>query len=479
MSFRVTNGDDLARFSAMPCRAQNAMARISAFPYYSAAKRSVFREDYAVNSIKPLITIAILGGIGYIVYTHLNSKASTPPPGAPTNWDAAPTVQIPGENPIAPRFGGLGGTSSGILPQTAIGGNASAALSGGNSSTSVAPSFTGAPAGAPDLGNGSGNTPAPSYQAAPTYDNTAPAIDPNLANTGDKWGTTDPSAAVQQNAPAVAQYGDATTPPPVAASDPYVSAATNAPGGFSDSPINAASDQEVIKQFQAAWTQGNKLLEEGKLVEGLTELSIWHGHPALSATESQQLTSLLDQVAGSVIYSTQHYLEPAHVVKEGERLEDIGQQYNVPAELVAKINGIDDPTSLRPGEQLKVVRGPFNAVIQLQRRQLTLMLGNLYAGRFVVGLGRDMPAQEGTFAVTDKVTNPVYYGRERTIAADDPGNPLGERWIAIGDKMGIHGVSMMADIGSPLQPGSISLGDRDIGDIFDILSVGSKVMILR
>jgi lipoprotein-anchoring transpeptidase ErfK/SrfK len=103
----------------------------------------------------------------------------------------------------------------------------------------------------------------------------------------------------------------------------------------------------------------------------------------------------------------------------------------------------------------------------------------MYAGRFVVGLGRDMPPQEGTFTVTEKVTNPVYHGRERTIPADDPANPLGERWIALGKDMGIHGISPMADIGSPLQPGSISLGDRDITDVYDILSVGSKVMILR
>jgi lipoprotein-anchoring transpeptidase ErfK/SrfK len=63
--------------------------------------------------------------------------------------------------------------------------------------------------------------------------------------------------------------------------------------------------------------------------------------------------------------------------------------------------------------------------------------------------------------------------------ADDPGNPLGERWISLGTDLGIHGTGPLTDVSSTNQPGSISLGTRDIDDVYDILSEGSKVVIVR
>ncbi len=185
-------------------------------------------------------------------------------------------------------------------------------------------------------------------------------------------------------------------------------------------------------------------------------------------------------MAGTVVYSTQNVLEPPYEVQPGERLEMIGEKYQVPWQLLAKINGIDDPAALQPGERLKVVRGPFHAEIHLERRELVLLTAdNLYAGRFRIGVGSEHPPQEGTFAVSEKVENPVYYGRERAIGAEDPNNPLGERWIGLGKQMSIHGTNNPESIGRTDLPGSISLTEQDVEDVFDILSLGSRVTIRR
>ena len=87
--------------------------------------------------------------------------------------------------------------------------------------------------------------------------------------------------------------------------------------------------------------------------------------------------------------------------------------------------------------------------------------------------------QEGDFAVSDKVVNPVYHGRERAAGAGDPTNPLGQRWIGLGSSMGIHGTDRAENIGRNDLAGSISLSPHDAEDVFDILSVGSRVMIRR
>lgn len=221
-------------------------------------------------------------------------------------------------------------------------------------------------------------------------------------------------------------------------------------------------------------------LESGQMALALRQLSAWHNHPQLTPAEQQQLGQLLDQVAGTVVYSTQHLLEAPYEVQPNERLEDIAQRYNVPWQLLAKINGIEDPSSLRAGERLKIVPGPFHAVVNLQKQELTLQLADgSYAGRFRIGIGAEHPPLEGDFAVADKVVNPVYYGRDRAISAEDANNPLGERWIGLGRNMGIHGTNNPENVGRTGLPGSITLSERDVEDVFDILSLGSKVTIRR
>ena len=49
-------------------------------------------------------------------------------------------------------------------------------------------------------------------------------------------------------------------------------------------------------------------------------------------------------------------------------------QYNVPVQLLQKINGIENPDVLLPGSELKVLRGPFEAEVDLQAQQLTVFL---------------------------------------------------------------------------------------------------------
>jgi LysM repeat protein len=417
-----------------------------------------------VNNLKPLITLIVLGGIGYVVYNQVNRKPLTPPPGAPTNWDTAPMVQMPGEGGDN-KWGGIGG---GMLPPV---GASAAAPSLSPPASSAAPTF--AAQSTPNAPTA--NSAAPSYSATANYDT------PKPNGQEEKWGTTDPAAAVNSSGAPVASYGDdrATAPHGETTTiGPEADARMSAPTS-TDAYASPAGNHDVGKEFQAAWEAAGKLLDQGKLSEALAELSKWYEHPQLSATESQQLTDLLDQLAGTVIYSTQHLLEPAHVVKTGERLEDIGKQYGVPWQLIGKINGIDDPASHQPGEQLKVMRGPFAVQIQIDQKQLTCILNGMYAGRFTIGIGRDMPPRIGSFTVTQKVLNPVYHGRDRTIEADDPGNPLGERWISLGTDLGIHGTGPLTDVSSTNQPGSISLGTRDIDDVYDILSEGSKVVIVR
>ncbi len=156
-------------------------------------------------------------------------------------------------------------------------------------------------------------------------------------------------------------------------------------------------------------------------------------------------------------------------------------------QLLAKINGIADPNNLPTATQLKVVRGPFNAVIDLSNFELTLMLNGRYACRFPIGVGTDYPNLAGTYEIRNKTANPQYYGPGRIeIGADDVNNPLGEHWIglgsqasvngqpAVGGQIGIHGTNDPSSLRRTDSRGSIRLSNKDMDDDFGILSIGSR-----
>ena len=143
--------------------------------------------------------------------------------------------------------------------------------------------------------------------------------------------------------------------------------------------------------------------------------------------------------------------------------------------------------TFEPGVPLKVVRGPFSAVVDLELRQLSLLVTGYYAGRFQIGLGSECEAMEGDWMVKHKTTNPTYFGPDRVIDADDPSNPLGEHWIGLAREeasptvkpFGIHGTCDASSLDSEDSRGYIRLTPKDAKDVHDILSVGSRVVIRR
>ncbi len=471
-----------------------------------------------MNTLKPLLVVAVLAGIGYGVYVRINSGSNEPPPGVAEGWDVTPKVQLPESTPqggppgwpggggsaggsIAPPFAGSRGQAPPAAPPHADMANHAAA---GRGAMESAPAYA-PPGGAPptQAPPGYGNEAPTGYDTAggappaadgsnpytylPPHDPASPGAPPAGAEMAGNPAAADPygkpappygaSASDPYGTPAADPYGTA----PVdaygsAASDPY-GAPPSDPGAYgAGGPAAAGNAGGFVAIVEAA----RRDLETGQMAGALRQLSAHYDSPQLSPAEQQQLRQLLDQVAGTVVYSTQHLLEVPYEVQPGERLEDIAARYEVPWQLLAKINGIDDPQSLRPGERLKVVRGPFCAVISLEKREMTLMLADgSYAGRFAIGIGREHPPREGVFNVSDKRMNPPYQGVDRAIPPGDANNPLGHYWIGLGPELGIHGTNQPENIGRTDLPGSISMGPRDVADVFDILSVGSKVTIRR
>ena len=233
------------------------------------------------------------------------------------------------------------------------------------------------------------------------------------------------------------------------------------------------------RSFEKAWTSAMKQAAQRHLRESLLTLSVFFDDPNLSQANQDKLLHQLDLLAAQVIYSRQPLLEPAFIVRPGDTVASIAKQYRVPSALLQNINGISPDSSLLPGTELKVVRGPFRASISLAKNEMTLFLGHLYAGRFPISIGNSPAPRPGIYRVQLKQPGrPFDNDSQQPIPAGDTNNPYGNVWIDLGGNMGIHGSSRIARNGN-LGQRCIGLSETDARDVYGILTEGSQVIIRR
>jgi LysM repeat protein len=398
-----------------------------------------------VNSLKPLILLTILGGVGFGVYRTLNKRPDDPPPGVDTSVTAAPEIKL-GDPAMAAKDSGAKNAGPNMLaPEPGSTAPAfQAAAAPGNSAASMAPPFSAEP---------------PHASQAASSETTAPDA-----------------------GPAGQAYASPPSSPYATGSDPLAARSTNelqANGGSPGSPPTAES-------FATAWTTIEPKLAAGQLAEALKDLTAWYNHPSLTPAEQEMTNRLLNELAGTVVYSGQHLLAPAYRVLPGDTLADIAQRHRVTPELLAKINGLESATAvLEPGREIKVLPGPFSATIDVARDRLTLTIDGCYAGSFSLadfGSAVAQRAGSGTpveFTVSQKTTAPIYNGPNGEIEAEDPANPLGQYLVALGGELAIHGTNPQATAPVEQPTGGIRLSATDIVDVYDILTIGSRVIVRK
>ena len=222
-----------------------------------------------------------------------------------------------------------------------------------------------------------------------------------------------------------------------------------------DAAARANGEQIGVRAYERARKLAKLLVDEGKYHEALATLSVFYQSQDLTPEEHRELVDLLDPLAGRVIYSREHLVEPAYGVRRNETLTEIAQRYNVPMELLQKINGIDNPERARAGHRSE--------------------------GRHRSVPGRSGPRQSGADAVPQRTlcrTVPDYGGagsghrfwatsrsvekREdrdyfsidgRKIAAGNPANPFGNVWLDLGREV-CH--SRQSDWAAPIRNAAAS-----------------------
>lgn len=169
-----------------------------------------------------------------------------------------------------------------------------------------------------------------------------------------------------------------------------------------------------------------------------------------------------------------------YVIRSGEVLAKIATANKITPELLASINGIANKNQIREGQSIKVIKGPFRAVVHKRAYRLEVYLGDVFVREFSVGLGADDGTPTGEWRVSTKLVNPTYYPPRggAIVSADDPKNPLGERWIGLigvggaaldQQRYGVHGTNEPDSIGKNLSMGCVRLRNEDVETIYDYL----------
>lgn len=127
-------------------------------------------------------------------------------------------------------------------------------------------------------------------------------------------------------------------------------------------------------------------------------------------------------------------------------------------------------------------------VIDTANTYLYYVLGNGRAIRYGVGVGREGFTWSGVQSISRKAEWPDWHPPAEMIArqpylprfvAGGPGNPLGARAMYLGSsEYRIHGTNDPSTIGKFVSSGCIRLTNEDVTDLFNRVSVGTKVVVL-
>lgn len=176
-------------------------------------------------------------------------------------------------------------------------------------------------------------------------------------------------------------------------------------------------------------------------------------------------------------------------VQPNDTLQDIAKKYNTTIALIKKANNIKTEL-IRPGMELKITTLKFSIVVDKSQNTLTLKSGlpaSQSAGQageevfkaYPVSTGANNSTPVGNFKITSKIIDPPWFSGGKAILPGDPKNILGSRWMGISLKSyGIHGTIDDASIGIQCTQGCIRMHNRDVEQLYDIVPLGTEVVIV-
>jgi hypothetical protein len=334
-------------------------------------------------------------------------------------------------------------------------------------------------------------TPAPGPANTPAAAPTQPTATPPAGETGKPAGidVTNPSGTPAPGG----------TPTPNGANPsgtPGNAPAPNGQGG-PNSPIPPTGSTSDVMTLMA---EGDRKQRAGDLLGARVLLSKALLNAKTSKSDQETLRTKLATINQDLLFSAKvtagDPMSEEYVVEAGDGLQRIARKRALVTDwrLIERINKVDS-SKLKVGQKLKLVRGPFHAVVSKADYRLDLYWGVpsdpdnwLFVKSFKVGLGPNTPVGDFTVKTASKQVNPPWTNpvTGEKFAADDPKNPIGERWVGIEGKgdaakfkgFGIHGTVEPDSIGQSKSMGCVRMLADDVAMVYEVLMDPASVVKL-
>ena len=256
-----------------------------------------------------------------------------------------------------------------------------------------------------------------------------------------------------------------------------------------DEPSSSPDPDRGAGHVQA----GRAARDQDDLVAARSELSkalLAGVQPQDAAAIRQELIGLAEETIFSSRILKDDPLTDAYVIQPGDSLAKIAKAHHVTADLLARVNEIENKALIRAGRRIKVIRGPFHAVVSKGTFDLDVYLQDTFVKHFKVGLGTDGCTPTGDWVCKDKLVNPTFYPPRggQIIPGGHPENPLGERWIglkgvggeAVGQlRYGLHGTIEPDTIGKAVSMGCIRMHNSEVERVYEMLIEGQSHILVR
>lgn len=269
----------------------------------------------------------------------------------------------------------------------------------------------------------------------------------------------------------------------------------NTPTESQPAPRTEREDPAGATRVRLQIDTARRLVAENDRVGARALLSRALRDPGLDEDGARLVRDELGEINEQLVFG--RLVEPGDSIVEeykvvsGDSLSRIASRRELAShwKLIQRVNGLKDPTRIRLGQNLKLVRGPFHAVVDKSDFRMDVWHGPpsdrsrwVYIRSFDVGLGEFGGTPVGTFVVSaNKLENPGWVNprdsRER-YEPSDPANPIGEFWLGlrgVGESegvsgYGIHGTIDPGSVGRNMSMGCVRLRDADIAIVYELLA---------
>ena len=229
----------------------------------------------------------------------------------------------------------------------------------------------------------------------------------------------------------------------------------------------------------SALKEGLELEHAGKYAEALEIYKIIFKNKTLSKQSSQKIRDRIEKLNIKVLFSPELTPESVlHEVVQGDSLYAIARTYGTTRALIKKSNHLEDDT-IKTGMKLKVLNHPvFMTKVDKSKNLLTLYMNEKIFKHYRVATGLGGATPVGEFKIINKIENPTWYKTGTVVEPGDPKNYLGTRWLGLDTPgYGIHGTTEPQSIGHQTTSGCVRMLNREVEELFVIVSQGTVVKI--